>query len=173
MQHTGSSTGLASMSSSPTKQQQPRSDALTLKRPTPQTVATNTTICKSNTETVPSNTQTTTAQRPHRVGNHKTPVTKWYMKIKPTEMKASDGRIKPKVLPQELIRRHHKIAFIGIMHDNLSKAFIKILQDEPHHRWDEVFVLFPSDECLKNTLAQSYSQPVEKLIFSNNSHRLC
>jgi hypothetical protein len=171
MQHTGSSTGLTSMSSSPTKQQQPRSDALTLKRPTPQTVATNTTICKSNTETAPTSTQTTTAQQPHRVGNHKTPVTKWYMKIKPTEMKASDGRIKPKVLPQELIRRHHKIAFIGIMHDNLSKAFIKILQDEPHHRWDEVFVLFPSDECLKNTLAQSYSQPVEKLIENKKACR--
>ena len=171
MQHTGSSTGLTSMSSSPTKQQQPRSDALTLKRPTPQTVATNTTICKSNTETVPTNTQRTAAQQPHRVGNHKTPVTKWYMKIKPTEMKASDGRIKPKVLPQELIRRHHKIAFIGIMHDNLSKTFIKILQDEPHHRWDEVFVLFPSDECLKNTLAQSYSQPVEKLIENKKACR--
>ncbi len=171
MQHTGSSTGLTSMPSPTRQQQQPRSDALTLKRPTPQTVATNTTINKSNAETAPTSTQTTIAQQPHRVGNHKTPVTKWYMKIKPTEMKASDGRIKPKVLPQELIRRHHKIAFIGIMHDNLSKAFIKILQDEPHHRWDEVFVLFPSDECLKNTLAQSYSQPVEKLIENKKACR--
>jgi hypothetical protein len=171
MQHTGSSSGLTSMPSPTRQQQQPRSDELTLKRPTPQTVATNTTISKGNTETAPTSTQTTTAQQPHRVGNHKTPVTKWYMKIKPTEMKASDGRIKPKVLPQELIRRHHKIAFIGIMHDNLSKTFIKILQDEPHHRWDEVFVLFPSDECLKNTLAQSYSQPVEKLIENKKACR--
>ena len=102
---------------------------------------------------------------PFAVGNHKTPVTKWYMKVKPTEMKADSGRIKPKVLPQELIRRHERIAFIGIMHDNLAKAFINILEDDPLHRWDKVFVLFPSDECLKNTLVQNYSsQPAEKLI---------
>ena len=113
-----------------------------------------------------------TPQLPFFVGNHKTPATKWYMKVKPTEMKAEEGRIKPKVLPQELIRRHHKIAFIGIMHDNLSKAFINILEDDPEHRWDQVFVLFPSDSCLKNTLVQNYSmQPVEKLIENKNACR--
>mmetsp|Transcript_23921 Transcript_23921/g.34188 ORF Transcript_23921/g.34188 Transcript_23921/m.34188 type:complete len:811 (-) Transcript_23921:1017-3449(-) len=113
-----------------------------------------------------------TPQLPFLIGNHKTPVTKWYMKVKPTEMKADSGRIKPKVLPQELIRRHHKIAFIGIMHDNLSKAFVNILEDDPQHRWDQVFVLFPSDSCLKNTLGQNYSiQPVEKLIENKNACR--
>jgi hypothetical protein len=123
-----------------------------------------------NSEAVtPLSTQTSTSQVPYRIGNHKTPVTKWYMKIKPTEMKASDGRIKPKVPPQELIRRHHKIAFIGIMHDNLSNAFIKILEEEPHHRWDQVIVLFPSDECMRNTIEVNYSiQPVEKLIENKN-----
>jgi len=111
----------------------------------------------------------TSSQLPFIVGNHKTPVTKWYMKVKPTEMTADSGRIKPKVLPQELIRRHHRIAFIGIMHDNLSKAFINILEGDPHHRWDEIFVLFPSDECLKTSLVQNYSMlPVEKLI--DNKH---
>lgn len=111
-------------------------------------------------------------QLPFLIGNHKTPVTKWYMKVKPTEMTADSGRIKPKVLPQELIRRHHKIAFIGIMHDNLSKAFINILEVDPQHRWDEVFVLFPSDECLKNSLVQNYSMlPVEKLIENKHACR--
>jgi len=66
---------------------------------------------------------------PFQVGNHKTPATKWYMKIKPTEMQSTgeSGQIKPKVLPQELIRRHQRIAFLGIMHDNLSKGFVNIL----------------------------------------------
>lgn len=113
-----------------------------------------------------------TLQLPFFVGNHKTPATKWYMKVKPTEMKADSGRIKPKVLPQELIRRHHQIAFIGIMHDNLSKAFVNILEDDPEHRWDQVFVLFPSDSCLKNSLVQNYSmEPVDKLIENKNACR--
>mmetsp|Transcript_30459 Transcript_30459/g.45446 ORF Transcript_30459/g.45446 Transcript_30459/m.45446 type:complete len:408 (+) Transcript_30459:59-1282(+) len=114
----------------------------------------------------------TPPQLPFLIGNHKTPVTKWYMKVKPTEMKADSGRIKPKVLPQELIRRHHQIAFIGIMHDNLSKAFVNILAENPQHRWDQVFVLFPSDSCLRNTLVQNYQmQPVEKLIENKNACR--
>lgn len=124
-----------------------------------------TTAERRSTLTTESTHVASTTKTPFVVGNHKTPVTKWYMKVKPTEMKADSGRIKPKVLPQELIRRHHKIAFIGIMHDNLSKAFINILKDDPQHRWDQVFVLFPSDDCLKNTLVQNYSMlPAEKLI---------
>ena len=109
---------------------------------------------------------------PQQVGNHKTPATKWYMKIKPTEMQSSGGEVKPKVLPQELIRRHQRIAFLGIMHDNLSKGFIKILESDPKHRWDQVYVLFPSDSCLKNHLAKNYrDQPVEKLIFNKQECR--
>jgi len=129
-----------------------------------------TTVERRSTPTTFESTQIATpSQLPFIVGNHKTPVTKWYMKIKPTEMTADSGRIKPKVLPQELIRRHHRIAFIGIMHDNLSKAFINILEGDPDHRWDEIFVLFPSDECLKTSLVQNYSMlPVEKLI--DNKH---
>ena len=111
--------------------------------------------------------------QPQHVGNHKTPATKWYMKIKPTEMQSSsNNQIKPKVLPQELIRRHQRIAFLGIMHDNLSKGFIKILESNPNHRWDQVYVLFPSDGCLKNHLARNYrDQPVEKLIHNKQECR--
>lgn len=110
---------------------------------------------------------------PQHVGNHRTPATKWYMKIKPTEMQSSrDNQIKPKVLPQELIRRHKKIAFLGIMHDNLSKGFIKILENDPSHRWDQVYVLFPSDSCLKHHLAKNYrDRPVEELVRSKRECR--
>ena len=127
---------------------------------------------RSTVTTAESSQITTSPQLPFHIGNHQTPATKWYMKVKPTEMKADFGRIKPKVLPQELIRRHHKIAFIGIMHDNLSKAFVNILEADPQHRWDQVFVLFPSDACLLNSLVQNYSmQQVEKLIENKNACR--
>ena len=100
------------------------------------------------------------------VGNHHTPATKWYMKIKPTEMHSSGlGDIKPKVLPQELIRRHKRIAFLGIMHDNLSKGFVKILENDPSHRWEQIYIFFPSDGCLRNHLSQNYrDHPIETLI---------
>lgn len=103
---------------------------------------------------------------PQHVGNHRTPATKWYMKIKPTEMQSSsNNQIKPKVLPQELIRRHKRIAFLGIMHDNLSRAFANILEADPSHRWEQVYILFPSDECLRNNLARNYrDQPVHTLV---------
>jgi len=111
---------------------------------------------------------------PFQVGNHKTPATKWYMKIKPTEMQSSgeSGQIKPKVLPQELIRRHQRIAFLGIMHDNLSKGFVNILDTNPNHRWEQVYILFPSDECLMNHLAKNYrDQSVEQLIYNKRECR--
>jgi len=157
-------------------------DLFTLKRPSagtqhtteaPTATSSSSNVNRRSTLTSVESTQVATStQLPLFIGNHKTPVTKWYMKVKPTEMKADSGRIKPKVLPQELIRRHHRIAFIGIMHDNLSKAFVNILEEDPQHRWDQVFVLFPSDSCLKNTLVQNYSmQPVEKLIENKNACR--
>ncbi len=106
------------------------------------------------------------------VGNHKTPATKWYMKIKPTEMQSSDNRIRPKVLPQELIRRHKRIAFLGIMHDNLSRAFINILNEDPTHRWEQVYVLFPSDLCLRFNLETNYKdRSVEQLIINKQTCR--
>ena len=111
---------------------------------------------------------------PFQVGNHKTPATKWYMKIKPTEMQSSgeSGQIKPKVLPQELIRRHQRIAFLGIMHDNLSKGFVNILDMNPNHRWEQVYILFPSDECLMNHLAKNYrDQSVDQLIYNKKECR--
>jgi len=103
---------------------------------------------------------------PQHVGNHHKPSTKWYMKIKPTEMQSrSNNQIKPKVLPQELIRRHKRIAFLGIIHDNLARGFIKILQKDPSHRWDEVYIFFPSDACLRDHLAANYpDKSVETLI---------
>jgi hypothetical protein len=103
------------------------------------------------------------------VGVHATPKTKWYMKIKPTEMHSVENLIKPKVLPQELIRRHKRIAFLGIMHDNLSKGFTNTLEQDPDHRWEQVYVFFPSDKCLYS-LAKNYPQPVEKLI--ENKHAM-
>lgn len=96
------------------------------------------------------------------------------MKIKPTEMQESstDNQIKPKVLPQELIRRHKRIAFLGIMHDNLSRGFVKILETDPNHRWDQVYILFPSDSCLKLRLRMNYKdQPVEKLMSNKRECR--
>eukprot|EP00581_Thalassiosira_minuscula_P015173 CAMPEP_0183715686 /NCGR_PEP_ID=MMETSP0737-20130205/9818_1 /TAXON_ID=385413 /ORGANISM="Thalassiosira miniscula, Strain CCMP1093" /LENGTH=945 /DNA_ID=CAMNT_0025944809 /DNA_START=10 /DNA_END=2844 /DNA_ORIENTATION=+ len=102
---------------------------------------------------------------PQHVGNHHTPATKWYMKIKPTEMQSSaNNEIKPKVLPQELIRRHKRIAFLGIMQDNLYKGFVKILEKDPSHRWEQVYVFFPSDGCLREHLSMNYETPVETLI---------
>lgn len=120
-------------------------------------------------------TETTLACLPQYVGNHSTPATKWYMKIKPTEMRESskdDGQIKPKVLPQELIRRHKRIAFLGIGHDNLARGFMKILEKDPSHRWDQVYILFPSDSCLTNHLVNNYKdQSAEKLI--SNKRECC
>jgi len=103
----------------------------------------------------------------HEVGVHETPVTKWYLKIKPAELKSDNesNQIKPKVLPQDLIRRHRRISFIGIMHDNLSKTFLKVIEKEPKHTWDKVYIFFPSDNCIKYSLARNYpDQPYENLI---------
>jgi len=131
------------------------------------------TLTASNTTTsIQQQVPTQQAVQQH-VGNHRTPATKWYMKIKPTEMQSSsNNQIKPKVLPQELIRRHRRIAFLGIMHDNLSRGFVNILKDDPSHRWEQVYILFPSDECLKNHLAKNYrDQSVENLIYNKQECR--
>ena len=105
----------------------------------------------------------------YQVGVHDTPKTKWYMKIMPTEMDSVKGQIKPKVLPQELIRRHRRIAFLGIMHDNLSKAFIKVMEDDPQHTWDQVYILFPSDECIAQSSAINFpKQPSDKISHNRN-----
>lgn len=105
---------------------------------------------------------------PQHVGNHHTPSTKWYMKIKPTEMQSrSNNQIKPKVLPQELIRRHKRIAFLGIMHDNLARGFNKILQKDSSHRWEEVYIFFPSDECLRDHLAANYPDKSAETLIRN------
>ena len=95
------------------------------------------------------------------------------MKIKPTEMQASGegGQIKPKVLPLELIRRHSTIAFVGIMHDNLGKGFSKILDADPSHRWAGIYIFFPSDRCLEESLSQNYSKPVKELIVGKHECR--
>lgn len=74
----------------------------------------------------------------HSVGSHDAPKTKWYMKIKPTEMLEDAKNIRPKILPQELIRRHKRIAFVGITHDNLCNVFQEALNDDPTHTWDQV-----------------------------------
>mmetsp|Transcript_32911 Transcript_32911/g.78602 ORF Transcript_32911/g.78602 Transcript_32911/m.78602 type:complete len:674 (-) Transcript_32911:140-2161(-) len=108
-----------------------------------------------------------------KVGSHQAPSTKWYMKIKPTEMQASGegGQIKPKVLPLELIRRHSTIAFVGILHDNLEKGFTRILDSDPSHRWAGIYIFFPSDRCLQDSLSQNYSKPVEELIVAKHGCR--
>lgn len=53
------------------------------------------------------------------------------------------------------------------MHDSLSRGFIKILEENPSHRWEQIYILFPSDDCLRNNLAENYQdQSVEQLIYT-------
>ncbi|KAL3801221.1 hypothetical protein HJC23_012621 [Cyclotella cryptica] len=110
------------------------------------------------------------SQLPETVGSHDTPKTKWYMKIKPTEMISDADHIRPKILPQELIRRHRRIAFVGITHDNLFKTFQNVLLDNPMHTWEQVYILYPSDRCLL-TLSKNYLQSGKKLILEKKASK--
>lgn len=109
-------------------------------------------------------------QLPQTVGSHDTPKTKWYMKIKPTEMISDADHIRPKILPQELIRRHQRIAFVGITHDNLFKTFHNVLLANPNHIWEQVYILYPSDRCLL-TLSKNYHQSGNKLILEKKASK--
>jgi hypothetical protein len=102
------------------------------------------------------------------VGSHDIPKSKWYLKIKPTEMQSDANHIKPKILPQELIQRHKRIAFVGITHDNLYKVFKQALEADPTHTWDQVYIFYPSDGCL-HALASNLVQSGDELITLKNA----
>lgn len=106
----------------------------------------------------------------HSIGSHDVPKTKWYMKIKPTEMQVDANHIRPKILPKELIRRHKHIAFIGITHDNLYKVFKEALETDPTLTWDQVYIFYPSDGCLQ-ALASNLIQTGDELINLKNTSK--
>lgn len=107
---------------------------------------------------------------PLTVGSHNIPQTKWYMKIKPTEMKADANNIKPKLLPLELIRRHTRIAFIGITHDCLHKVFKEALETDPNMTWDQVYIFYPTDGCL-HAIAPNLGQTGDELVNLKNTNK--
>jgi hypothetical protein len=119
--------------------------------------------------TIPSKQSTLLSQS---VGSHDVPKTKWYMKIKPTEMLEDADNIRPKILPLELIRRHKRIAFVGITHDNLYNVFKEALDADSTITWDQVYILYPSDSCL-HALAPSLRQNGEELINLKSSSKKC
>lgn len=114
--------------------------------------------------------QSTCGTLSESVGSHNIPQTKWYMKIKPTEMKADAKNIKPKILPLELIRRHKQIAFVGITHDCLDTVFKEALQTDPTVVWDQVYIFYPSDGCL-HAIAPNLGQTGDELINLKNTSK--
>lgn len=69
---------------------------------------------------------------------------------------------------QTLTENHMSIAFIGIMHDNLLQTFRNVLAEDPNHRWEKIYVFFPSNGCLK-TLTKNYSRSMESMIIDKNT----
>ena len=86
-----------------------------------------------------------------QVGNNAKPLTKWYMKIKPTELAEDETTgMKSKVSPTDLIQRHVSIAFVGVNHDRLAQVFSRVIDQDESLRWERVYILFLTDSCIES-----------------------
>jgi len=82
------------------------------------------------------------------VGTVQAPDTKWNLRMKPEELSQDSSGIKAKVLPTDLLKRHKRVAFVGVTHGTLANLFQKVLTSNPDHCWDRINLLFLSDDKL-------------------------
>jgi len=104
-------------------------------------------------------------------GTDAIPEKKWYLRLKPTELSYDERTgAKGKVPPTELLRRHRRVAFVGVTHDRLSHVFQKVLDAEPDHKWDRIYLLFLSDARL-GWVAEEMNETVDDLVASKVNAR--
>lgn len=108
----------------------------------------------------------------HPFGTNSVPEKKWYLRLKPTELAHDErtGRAKGKVPPTELLKRHRRVAFVGVTHDRLSTVFRKVLDADPDHTWDRIYLLFLSDARLE-WVADEMHETVDGLVESKLNAR--
>ena len=110
-----------------------------------------------------------------QVGSNAKPLTKWYMKIKPTELAEDETTgMKSKVPPTDLIQRHVSIAFVGVNHDRLAQVFSRVIDQEESLRWERVYILFLADSCIESLHAatEGDDSSVEDMIRKKNKSRI-
>lgn len=100
-------------------------------------------------------------------GTTAVPENKWYLRLKPAELSYDPSKgAKAKVPPAELLRRHSRVAFVGVTHGQLASVFRQVLDADPTHTWDGIYLLFLSDDRLRWIAENEKKESLDDLVAS-------